>query len=82
MDENLKQQSNSKMFLNFGTSYAQNEISIILYQIFLHAKRRCDKCTYIPAFLAALTPDGASSNTRILCGSTEPPCGTTNCHEL
>lgn len=30
------------------------------------------KSTYIPAFLAAWTPEGASSNTRTFCGSTGP----------
>jgi len=30
--------------------------------------------TYIPAFLAARTPEGASSKTRTLQGSTGPPC--------
>jgi len=29
--------------------------------------------TYIPAFLAARTPAGASSKTRMLEGSTGPP---------
>lgn len=33
-----------------------------------------NKTTYIPAFLAAATPEGASSNTRIFCESIGPPC--------
>lgn len=30
--------------------------------------------TYVPAFFAARTPEGASSKTRMLAGSTGPPC--------
>lgn len=37
------------------------------------AKNNFMVITYIPALLAAATPDGASSNTRILLGSTMAP---------
>lgn len=37
------------------------------------AKNNFMVITYIPALLAAVTPDGASSNTRILLGSTMAP---------
>jgi len=36
------------------------------------------QCTYIPAVLAARTPAGASSKTRIFIGSTGPPYQFTN----
>ena len=48
----------------------------------MHIKEWSKIITYIPAFLAAPTPEGASSNTRIFCESTGPPCSSTNFHEL
>lgn len=36
-------------------------------------RKESRQCTHIPAFLAARTPEGASSKTRIFFGSTGSP---------
>jgi hypothetical protein len=63
--------------LGSGTITAYLQIN--KYFQFLHCNKNAVVCadvavvaTYIPAFLAAPTPDGASSNTKQLLGSTLP----------
>lgn len=46
-----------------------------------HVQSNSNYNTYIPAFLAARTPAGASSNTRIFFGSIGEPCLHKSCNQ-